>query len=376
MGGHSARALLLSLAFTSLLLPTCLALHQSPRQALTLSKYKTAAPAAAEGALHLRGGAVFGLFQKPQPPAPAPKRGIMSGLSALGMGPVEIVVFIGMAIITQIARPGSFTPVGGTPTIQHVFYYGWVAALSTGLGALPLVFMGAVKDHWLGVSNAIAAGMMLSASFGLMEEGVSLDPDGSSILGFPIDHYTRVAVGFVLGMWFVVSTKSWVERHEDLKFGELKGKDLRKVFLMVAVMTLHSFTEGLGIGVAFTGREGAHLGAFISASLAMHNVPEGLAVALVLMPRGITGLRSILWAIFTSMPQPLIAVPVFMFARHFIFWRSVGLGFAAGSMIWVTCFELLADAIKELSLASTGLITTSSLIAGHLIRQWIDPRED
>lgn len=47
-----------------------------------------------------------------------------------------------------------------------------------------------------------------------------------------------------------------------------------------------------------------------------------------------------------GLPQPLIAVPVFMFARHFIFWRSVGLGFAAGSMIWVTCFELLADAIK------------------------------
>uniref|UniRef100_A0A7S0YQP9 Uncharacterized protein n=1 Tax=Hemiselmis tepida TaxID=464990 RepID=A0A7S0YQP9_9CRYP len=217
---------------------------------------------------------------------------------------------------------------------------------------------------------------MLSASFGLMEEGVSLDPDGSTILGMGIDHYTRVAAGFLLGMWFVVSTKSWVEKHEDLKFGELKGKDLRKVFLMVAVMTLHSFTEGLGIGVAFTGREGAHLGAFISASLAMHNVPEGLAVALVLMPRGVTGLRATLWSIFTSMPQPLIAVPVFMFARHFIFWRSVGLGFAAGSMIWVTCFELLADAIKELSLSTTGIVTTVSLVGGHLLRQWIDPRDE
>jgi zinc transporter ZupT len=51
-----------------------------------------------------------------------------------------------------------------------------------------------------------------------------------------------------------------------------------------------------------------------------------------------------------KLSQPLIAVPVFMFARHFIFWRSVGLGFAAGSMIYVTCFELLADAIKVTTL--------------------------
>lgn len=374
MGGYSSWALV-SLALVSLLLPS-LALHTpSAGKALPLHPSSSVRPAAA-GALRIRGGGVFGLFKKPPPP-PAPKpTGVMAALSSLGMGPMEGVILVVMAIITHFARPSTLTPVGGMSTIQHVFYYGWVAALSTGLGALPLMFMGAVKDHWLGLSNAIAAGMMLSASFGLMEEGVSLDPDGSMILGYGIDHYTRVAVGFVLGMWFVVGTKGWVERHEDLKFGELKGKDLRKVFLMVAVMTLHSFTEGLGIGVAFTGREGAHLGAFISASLAMHNVPEGLAVALVLMPRGITGLRSILWAIFTSMPQPLIAVPVFMFARHFIFWRSVGLGFAAGSMIYVTCFELLADAIKELSLLQTGAATTASLVGGHLLRQLIDPRED
>jgi zinc transporter ZupT len=81
----------------------------------------------------------------------------------------------------------------------------------------------------------------------------------------------------------------------------------------------------------------------------MHNIPEGLAVALVLMPRGVSKFGTVLWSIFTSMPQPLIAVPVFMFASHFIFWQSVGLGFAAGSMIWVTSFELLADAVRPRS---------------------------
>lgn len=124
----------------------------------------------------------------------------MSPLSSLKVGPAEILVIVGMGLITHFTRPSTLTPVGGTPTIQHVFYYGWIAALSTGLGALPLVFMGEVKDMWLGISNAIAAGMMLSASFGLMEEGVSLDPDGITLFGMGIDLYMRVAVGFVLGM--------------------------------------------------------------------------------------------------------------------------------------------------------------------------------
>lgn len=199
MGGYSAWALK-SLALLSLLLPAQGLHSPSAGQAFSLKSSSCARPAS-EGALHLRGGGVFGLFKKPPPP-PAPKKtGVMAAISSVGMGPVEAAIIAAMAIITHFARPSTLTPVGGLSTVQHVFYYGWVAALSTGLGALPLMFMGAVKDHWLGLSNAIAAGMMLSASIGLMEEGVSLDPDGSMILGYGVDHYTRVAVGFVLGMW-------------------------------------------------------------------------------------------------------------------------------------------------------------------------------
>eukprot|EP00961_Rhodomonas_salina_P284436 3844442-Rhodomonas_salina.5 len=67
-----------------------------------------------------------------------------------------------------------------------------------------------------------------------------------------------------------------------------------------------------GIGVAFTGKDGADLGAFITLSLAMHNVPEGLAVALVLMPRGVSKFSTVLWSIFTSMPQ--VSLPSFSFS--------------------------------------------------------------
>lgn len=41
-------------------------------------------------------------------------------------------------------------------------------------------------------------------------------------------------------------------------------------------MFLHSFAEGMGIGVSYAGSD--RLGHAVSMSLAVHNVPEGFAV--------------------------------------------------------------------------------------------------
>jgi hypothetical protein len=44
-------------------------------------------------------------------------------------------------------------PHGSEPTVQHVWYYGWVTALSTGLGVVPLVFARQLDAYWVGISN-------------------------------------------------------------------------------------------------------------------------------------------------------------------------------------------------------------------------------
>jgi hypothetical protein len=54
----------------------------------------------------------------------------------------------------------------------------WVAfcttlmALASGLGAVPFFIVRHVDRKWLGVANALASGVMMAASFGLIKEGL------------------------------------------------------------------------------------------------------------------------------------------------------------------------------------------------------------
>ena len=62
------------------------------------------------------------------------------------------VVLVLLAAVTYGTVPTPFQP-HGEPTIMHVFYYGWLTALSTGAGVLPFVFLPNVASIWVGISN-------------------------------------------------------------------------------------------------------------------------------------------------------------------------------------------------------------------------------
>ena len=171
---------------------------------------------------------------------------------------------------------------------------------------------------------------MLAASYSLAYEGATF----TEATGLTVSPTVAVAIGFGSGIAFILVTKQILDQFEGLKT-EIDGASIQKMVLIMFVMTLHSITEGIGIGVSFGGKSGMQLGQFISMSLAVHNVPEGLAVALVMTSRKVSQLRAALWAVFTSLPQPLMAVPAFIFVERFIVMLPSGLGFAAGAMAYV-----------------------------------------
>ena len=286
------------------------------------------------------------------------------------------------------ATDGLPTPLPWRPrvTSQIVFWSAWITAAATGLGVIPFLFTSKFDAKWVAFGNAVAAGMMLSASMGLVEEGLNESnagplpasrastprtPSSSGAVGSLVSPDSleptlapaiRVAVGFVLGGMFIWQSKVRLDADPTESFHamHLGGRDAKKALLIMCVMTLHSLTEGIGIGVSY---HSPSLGSFISATLAVHNIPEGLAIAVVLLPRGVSKAETCLWCVFSSLPQPIMAVPAFLFVEAFLPVFSLGLGFAAGAMLWVAVFELLPDASEVFSPPTTlGIASVSATV--------------
>ncbi len=97
--------------------------------------------------------------------------------------------------------------------------------------------------------------------------------------------------------------------------------------------------QGLGLSNALAA------GLMLAASLMLFY--EGQRDSLVLVPRGMRVWKAGLWSIFSSLPQPLMAVPAFLFVEAFAPLLPAGLGFAAGAMIWMSIRDLVPDALHD-----------------------------
>jgi len=237
------------------------------------------------------------------------------------------------------------------PVVQ-VFWYALLTCIATGFGALPFIFIRSMSSRTIAYANAIAAGLMLGASFGLVVEG---------------SHHSGWAtfVGVNLGIVFILATQRALGQHEhDAEFLGVKGIGARRMLLVIVIMTVHSFAEGAAVGVSFGGT--AALATAITLAVAIHNIPEGLAITAVMRPQGASILSCFGWSIFSSLPQPIAAVPAFLFVAHFSAALPYGLGFAAGAMIFMVLVELLPEAYSQAwsrTVAATVGLTLLGMVA-------------
>lgn len=270
------------------------------------------------------------------------------------------------AILFVIVLSASFWVVDDMTSgikIYHVFIAALVTAAATGFGAIPFLFVKKFNHSWLGIGNSVAAGLMLGASIGLVYEGITLEN---------VEFTTaKVVAGLLVGgILVLISHKILENTDKDYSIGEVQGANAIKMLMIVGIMTVHSFAEGIGVGVSFG--DSAAFGSFIAIAIAIHNIPEGLAISLVLIPRGTSVRNAALWSIFSSLPQPLMAVPAFLFVLTFKTYLPIGLGIAAGAMFWMVFRELVPDAKEELTSKTVYLLASITAIAMIMFQLFIE----
>ncbi|WP_135303899.1 ZIP family metal transporter [Haloarcula amylovorans] len=234
--------------------------------------------------------------------------------------------------------------------VAFVFVAGLLTALATGLGAIPFFLVEEFSDRWNVVLWGLASGIMVAASlFGLVREGLAY---GSPILLVP---------GLLAGVALVEVADRVLDgvEHGPKQFEQA---DFKKLLLILGILTVHSFPEGVAVGVSFAelGLEGASpanavviagitvplLAVFMTVAISIHNVPEGTAIAIPLRSLGVSEWRMVWWAVFSSLPQPLGAVIAYYFvtlAKEFL---PFGFGFAAGAMVYLVATEFVPEALE------------------------------
>jgi NO-binding membrane sensor protein with MHYT domain len=57
-------------------------------------------------------------------------------------------------------------------SLTQVFFYALLTAVATGLGALPFLFKKSLSKRRIAQANAVAAALMITASFALIYQGM------------------------------------------------------------------------------------------------------------------------------------------------------------------------------------------------------------
>ena len=221
--------------------------------------------------------------------------------------------------------------------------------LATGLGVIPFGFVKTASDRSTGIATAVASGMMLSASvFALADKALRR---GNAV---------EVVAGMIAGAAFFTATAKLVVGC-DWRLGGWSKARSRQPIVVIVTMFVHSIPEGVAIGVCYATGE-LRFGLLLAVAIAVHNIPEGTAVALPLRASGASLWRCLWSAVFTSLPQPIVAVPAFLLIAVAQPLLPISLGFAGGAMIFLVMSELVPESLARCSRMATAWGVTTGLV--------------
>ncbi|HHT90321.1 MAG: ZIP family metal transporter [Bacillota bacterium] len=207
-----------------------------------------------------------------------------------------------------------------------VFLGTMTGVLGTGAGGLLVALLGRPQENFLRFLLAFSAGIMLAVVFqDLILE--ALDLGGLAL----------TLCGLLLGVLALQLTASWAH-HDRLPSTGL----VRTGFLLALGIALHNLPEGLAIGTGYLASP--HLGFSLALALFLHDIPEGMAMAAPLRAGGYSSFHVVVLTIITGIPTGIGALLGGLLGSLSPATLGGALAFAGGAMLFLVFHELLPQA--------------------------------
>jgi ZIP family zinc transporter len=225
--------------------------------------------------------------------------------------------------------------------LRYALLGGTAGFAATALGALPALALRGIPQKLEDSMLGLAAGMMLAASaFSLLLPGLEA---GEVLLDAKLPAALVVVFGMALGVLLMLGLDEFTP-HEHEKSGPCGPGHERcgRVWLFVFAIALHNLPEGMAIGVSMSQGDLA-VGLPLTSAIAIQDIPEGLAVALAMRGAGFTAGKAVLVAALSGLLEPVGAFLGVGLSSGFALAYPVGLGLAAGAMIFVVSHEVIPE---------------------------------
>ena len=213
-----------------------------------------------------------------------------------------------------------------------------MAGLATVLGALIILATGRPGEKHLSILLGFAGGVMTAV--------VIFDLLPSSLV---YGNVITATLGFLAGLCFmlildVIIGAIHTPENYILNTGR-QGRLLKMGYLIAIGIALHDLPEGIAIAVGYAAKE--NLGLIIALAIGMHNVPEGMAIAAPLTMGRISRSKIIIICLLISLFTPagaLLGILLVSISSHYI---SLLLALAGGAMVYIVKNELLPEARRQ-----------------------------
>lgn len=258
-------------------------------------------------------------------------------------------------------QPGQQPQTQLEPQLSQAFFYAVVGGsagfLATTLGALPALWLRQLSQRAEDGLLGFAAGMMLAASaFSLILPGLAA---AELQLGSAMSGSLLVAAAIAIGVVLMLGLDTFTpHEHENTGPSGPGHQQCPRLWLFVFAIAIHNLPEGMAIGVGFAMND-LTVGMPLAVAIAIQDIPEGLAVALALSRIGMPPWRAVCIAAASGLLEPIGAVIGVGLSGGGALAYPIGLGAAAGAMLFVVSHEVIPETHRHghQTTATIGLMT-------------------